>query len=139
MRTAGLLCLFAAGCDGFLAPLALNRAPHGSVAAARRAPPLCVSASASGAGPQISRREALIGLAFAGAMAGAPSPSLAADNVEFAGELAGSDGMGVSVSFSYPATWKLENKPGALLVTDQSRDACGQDPDKCDVGEIIAR
>ena len=124
--------------DGFAPPLALTR-PVARSAATRRVGPLCVTATASGVASQYSRREALLGIALVGGVAAAPEQAFAADTTEFKDEFAGSDGQGVDVSFSYPKSWKLEQKPGALLVNEASVDACRGDPDKCDVGEIIAR
>jgi hypothetical protein len=88
---------------------------------------------------QYSRREALLGIALVGVVAAAPEQSFAADTAEYKDEFAGSDGQGVDVSFSYPKSWQLTEKPGALLVNEASMNACAGDPDKCDVGEIFAR
>ncbi|KAJ1492684.1 hypothetical protein T484DRAFT_1742376 [Baffinella frigidus] len=139
LRQLVLLSALAIGADGFAGPLALTRPAAGvrSAAAPRRAAPLCLSATASGVA--VSRREVLFGLALAGVAAAAPAQSLAADTIEFKDEFAASDGMGVDVVFRFPKSWKLEQKPGALLVNEASVNACREDPDKCDVGEIIAR
>lgn len=139
MRTFLLVALGLAVCEGFTVPIGTAAPTALQLSALQRATSLRMSASSSHEKVQVSRREALwTGLAALSVLA-APAPSLAADNAGYKGELAGSDGMGVDVSFSYPKSWKLEQKPGALLVTDQSNDACLEDPDKCDVGEIIAR
>jgi len=67
------------------------------------------------------------------------APAFAEDELSFKDELAGSDGKAVDVSFVYPKSWRLERKPGKILITDERLDGCRDDPDKCDFGEIIAR
>jgi len=88
-------------------------------------------------GAQVSRRAAVLFTllpAFAGA-AQAKGDATAA----FKTEIAGKDGNGVAISFVYPTAWKLEEKPGPILMTEATIKACSEDPDECDKGEIIAR
>lgn len=61
------------------------------------------------------------------------------EKLSFSSEIAGSDGDGVSIAFAYPPSWKLEEKPGEILVTEAIVKACDEDPDRCDYGQIIAR
>ena len=60
-------------------------------------------------------------------------------NLSFGTEISGSEGKGIDIAFTYPTSWKLEEKPGPILVTEETVQACGEDPDQCEFGEIIAR
>lgn len=85
----------------------------------------------------LSRRDTLLPLVLAPFVLA--QPAFAADNDVFKDELAGSDGKTVEVSFTFPKSWRLEQKPGRIVITDERLALCAQDPDKCDFGEIIAR
>jgi len=135
MRGVLLLCAVAlcapASNDAYITPVL------GSLPAAGLRKVAVSMMSEAQATPQLSRRAAVLGAllpAFARAAHAKGDATLA-----FSTEIAGSDGNGVGISFDHPSSWKMEEKPGAILVSEAVLQACGEDPDACEVGEIIAR
>jgi hypothetical protein len=66
------------------------------------------------------------------------SQAMASSDEQWQEELGGSDGQGVKVQFTFPGSWKLDRKPGTLIINEEARIQCTDNPD-CIQGDVFSR
>jgi hypothetical protein len=86
----------------------------------------------------VSRRQAIATAIALQVFSATSQKALAASDEQWQEELGGSDGQGVNVKFVFPGSWKLDRKPGTLLINEDARVQCTENPD-CVQGDVFTR
>jgi hypothetical protein len=86
----------------------------------------------------VSRRQAIATAIALQVFSATSQIALAASDEQWQEELGGSDGQAVLCKFATPPSWKLDRKPGTLLINEDARQQCTENPD-CIQGDVFTR